>query len=83
MPQGSMAWRVTMSMYWSNRVGIPTATDPEGITGPGNWWVTGHARPGLLPWPGDSRRVGLISRIRRRRRARREAAHLHGELGAP
>ncbi len=31
------------------RIGVPTATDPEGKTGPGYWWVTGTARPALLP----------------------------------
>jgi hypothetical protein len=40
-----------MSLYWSNRVGIPTATDPEGKTGPGNWWLTGSCRP-VLATPG-------------------------------
>jgi hypothetical protein len=46
------------------RIGIPTATDPEGITGPGNWWITGTARPGLMP----------VSQRRAIRRARRAAA---------
>ena len=36
-------------MSLSIRIGIPTATDPDGTTGPGNWWVTGSARPCLLP----------------------------------
>lgn len=36
-------------MSLSIRVGVPTATDPEGLTGPGYWWITGHARPGLVP----------------------------------
>jgi len=40
-----------MSMYWSSRVGIPTATDPEGRAGPGNWWLTGSCRP-VLATPG-------------------------------
>jgi hypothetical protein len=33
----------------SIRIGVPTATDSEGRYGQGLWWVTGHARPGLLP----------------------------------
>lgn len=36
-------------MSYSIRIGLPTAVDPAGETGPGYWWVTGSARPGLLP----------------------------------
>jgi hypothetical protein len=55
-------------MSLSIRVGIPTATDPTGSTGPGYWWVTGNARPGLLPERAHRtralrRRVGI--RLRR------------------
>lgn len=38
-----------MSMHWSIRVGVPTASDPEGVTGSGLWWVTGSSRPAVLP----------------------------------
>jgi hypothetical protein len=64
----------TMSlMSYSIRIGVPTAVDPAGETGPGYWWITGSARPGLLPesqrrairrtqrrgrWPRIPRRAG-------------------------
>jgi len=53
-------------MMFSQRVGIPTATDPDGRTGPGFWWVTGAARPGLLP-----ERLKPPRALRRRRLLRR------------
>jgi hypothetical protein len=56
-------------MMISQRVGIPTATDPEGRTGPGYWWLTGSARPGLLPE--KVRRPGALRRRLFRWRHRR------------
>jgi hypothetical protein len=46
----------------SIRIGVPTATDNEGRHGPGWWWVTGHALPGLVPE--RPRRVPRRKRIR-------------------
>ncbi|HXW46048.1 MAG TPA: hypothetical protein VEL03_14740 [Streptosporangiaceae bacterium] len=54
----------------SIRVGIPTATDPEGRTGQGYWWITGTARPGLLP-----ERTRLHTPWRQRLRLRRGSRH--------
>ncbi len=56
-----------MGMLWSNRIGVPTATDPTGRTGPGYWWVTGSARPGLVPERSRRKlsRSKLIRRLRR------------------
>jgi hypothetical protein len=53
-------------MSLSIRVGIPTATDPSGSTGPGYWWVTGNARPGLLPERTRRPRGLRARRIRKR-----------------
>jgi hypothetical protein len=50
------------------RIGVPTAADPEGATGPGIWWMTGSARPGLMPT--SQRRA-----IRRAKRAGRRLAN--------
>lgn len=50
-------------MSYSIRIGLPTAVDPAGDTGPGYWWVTGSARPGLLPE--SQRRVIRRARWRR------------------
>src|ERR1700752_5024385 len=36
-------------MTFTIRIGVPTAADPEGTTGPGHWWITGTARPALVP----------------------------------
>ncbi len=61
------------------RIGVPTATDPEGTTGPGYWWLTGSARPGLTP----------TSQRRAIRRAKRAGHRLlaagvrHSGSGAP
>jgi hypothetical protein len=55
-----------MGMSSSIRIGVPTATDPEGRTGPGYWWLTGSARPGLVP----------VSQRRAIRRARRAARRM-------
>ncbi len=49
------------------RVGLPTAVDPEGNNGPGYWWITGHARPGLMP---ESQRRAMRGRRRFRLRRR-------------
>src|SRR5262252_10832086 len=67
MPQGSISWWATMSMYWSIRIGVSTAPDTEGIRRPGYWWLTGHARRALVPWSGDPGRIGIIGRVWRRR----------------
>lgn len=32
----------------SIRVGLPSAGDPRGETGPGIWWLTGGCRPAYL-----------------------------------
>lgn len=45
-----------MGMTYTIRIGVPTAVDPEGITGPGYWWITGTARPALVP---DSQRRAI------------------------
>jgi hypothetical protein len=49
-------------MSYSIRIGVPTAVDPAGETGPGYWWITGSARPALVP---ESQR-GAIRRAHRR-----------------
>jgi hypothetical protein len=49
-----------MGMSSSIRIGVPTATDPAGLHGQGYWWITGNARPALVP----ERR----KRVRRRKR---------------
>jgi hypothetical protein len=56
-------------MTCSIRIGVPTATDPTGAGGPGYWWITGHARPGLIPErtrrPRGLRRRSINRRMRR------------------
>ena len=52
-------------MSYSIRVGLPTAADPAGETGPGYWWITGSARPALLP---ESQRRAIRRAHRQRRR---------------
>lgn len=32
----------------SIRVGLPSAGDPHGDTGPGMWWLTGGCRPAYM-----------------------------------
>jgi hypothetical protein len=54
-------------MTSSIRIGVPTAADPEGKTGPGNWWITGTARPGLTP-TSQRRAIRRALRAGRRRR---------------
>ncbi len=51
-------------MSYSIRIGVPTAVDPAGETGPGYWWVTGSARPSLLP---ESQRLPIRRGHRQRR----------------
>jgi hypothetical protein len=52
------------------RIGVPTAVDPEGATGPGYWWVTGTARPALVP-TSQRRAIRRAMRGGKRRRTRR------------
>ncbi len=52
------------------RIGVPTAVDPEGTTGPGYWWMTGTARPALLP-TSQRRAIRRAMRGGRRLRIRR------------
>jgi hypothetical protein len=54
----------------SIHVGIPTATDPDGRSGPGLWWVTGSARPALVPERVRPRRRIRVRRTLLRRRPR-------------
>jgi hypothetical protein len=54
----------------SIRVGIPTATDPDGRSGPGMWWLTGSARPALVPERSRPRRRIRVRRTLLRRRPR-------------
>jgi hypothetical protein len=54
-------------MSWSIRIGVPSAGDPEGITGPGSWWLTGSCCPAILPDGGERARAGRARRIFRLR----------------
>ncbi len=54
-------------MSYSIRIGLPTAADPAGETGPGYWWMTGSAIPALLP---VSQRRAIRRAHGRRRRLR-------------
>jgi hypothetical protein len=56
-----------VGMTFTVRIGVPTAVDPEGTTGPGNWWITGSARPALVP---DSQRRATRRATRGGRRLR-------------
>jgi hypothetical protein len=59
-----------VGMTFTIRIGVPTAVDPEGKTGPRNWWITGTARPALVP-TSQRRAIRRAMRGGRRLRIRR------------
>ncbi len=55
----------------SIRIGLPSAGDPDGAAGPGNWWITGSCRPAYMWDRSDRPRTGLVSVLRSRWRGAR------------
>ena len=70
-------------MSSSIRIGLPSAGDPNGTAGPGNWWITGGCRPAYM-WDRSDRppRAGLIRSLRSRSLGRRRRPARSRSLGS-
>jgi len=53
------------------RIGVPSAGDPHGETGPGLWWITGGCQPAYMWDRKDRSSRNPITAMRRRWRMRR------------